>query len=415
MVVLMRVLPLEALLGTGTAHLLTEMPEDDLLVKEREVDVLVLPQDVQAFLRAAAGFGLQTRRLPSEQRFHIILGSWTPSNMVVLDAQIGVRYATGPWFHYSLRQERIVDLFECSPNGGVSGIKPAGRAVLYAANCVWLKRERCSWTHIEKLHRLCRAGLSDDESGVGDVLRAILRVGPDQGPAEFRHQILSELSQLFHLRLNPINHTLPRRAFSIGKEHATVVFLGPDGAGRTTLIEAVRSSAPVKCVVGYFGVGRAGWRLSAARALCERHGTISRVLFWNLLLPVELLLRRLVLCRRGRGRLHLLDRVPGRPLLRGRWQRWLYSLILPRPDIVVLVTGDADTIAGRKPDETTPHRTRLEIDKWAAVASALRPRRVVEVNTTQNGIDMCRDEVLEAIRSDQRILAGLFRRHGVRR
>lgn len=125
-------------------------------------------------------------------------------------------------------------------------------------------------------------------------------------------------------------------------------------------------------------------------------------------MPLELVIRRLLLWRSSRGRVLLIDRVPGAPLQRQGFLPTLYRLILPRPDMVVLLTGDPELIAARKPDETTPDRTAREFSKWRSVAKRLGARQIVEVDTTKNDIETCCNQVVDAIIQNGTVLGRLY-------
>ena len=177
-----------------------------------------------------------------------------------------------------------------------------------------------------------------------------------------------------------------------------VLFLGPDGVGKSTLLQSVQEALPVASVNAYFGIGKDGWRLKAVQRLSVHGGrSLSGAVFWYVALPVEIYLRRINISRVGRGGIVLIDRVPGKPLLSGQFLRLLYIGILPRPNVIILLQGDPVVIASRKPEETTPERTVKELRKWKKVAERLRADRIVAIDTTDNELVSCRDIAIRAI------------------
>ena len=180
----------------------------------------------------------------------------------------------------------------------------------------------------------------------------------------------------------------------------TVAFLGSDGAGKSSLIRVLGQRTSANCI--YLGMSPdEKWQLSIARAAyanqAYRTGTISRALggglFWLLLFPIELILRRFAARDTGQGgALHLLDRVPGLPFIRRGILAQAYRYLLPRIDFVVLLTGDPEIISARKPQETTTERTRRETIKWATVARRICPN-LIELDTTELSIEQCADLV----------------------
>jgi hypothetical protein len=179
----------------------------------------------------------------------------------------------------------------------------------------------------------------------------------------------------------------------------TVAFLGSDGAGKSSLIRLLGQRRSANCI--YLGMSPdEKWQLGIARdayaSQAYRTGAFSRAvgggLFWFLLFPIELIMRRLA-AREGRGgTLHLLDRVPGLPFIRRGFLAQAYRYLLPRIDFVVLLTGDPEIISARKPQETTTERTRKETVKWATVARRICPN-LIELDTTRLSIEQCADLV----------------------
>lgn len=177
-----------------------------------------------------------------------------------------------------------------------------------------------------------------------------------------------------------------------------VLFLGPDGAGKSTLLQSVQEALPSASVNAYLGIGKDGWRLKAVQRLSVHRGkSLSDAVFWYVALPLEMCLRRTNILRAGRGSIVLIDRVPGKPLLSGKFLRLLYIGILPRPNVILLLQGDPTVISSRKPEETTSERTVKELRKWKKVAERLRADKIVEIDTTRNELFACRDMAVRAI------------------
>lgn len=192
---------------------------------------------------------------------------------------------------------------------------------------------------------------------------------------------------------------------------ANVIIIGPDGVGKSTLLSEIGNSLPVKSTSGYLGIGKEGWVFASAQRLSKkRKSRVSSALFWYLVLPVELSIRRLLILLKGRGGVILIDRVPGKPLLGNIVLRLLYRTLLPCPCMVVLLTGDPKQVAARKPDETTPERTEREIAKWERVANSLGAESILEIDTTLHDINTCSNLVVEAILTDSCIRAALYRK-----
>jgi thymidylate kinase len=133
-----------------------------------------------------------------------------------------------------------------------------------------------------------------------------------------------------------------------GRAGLTVALLGPDGAGKSTLAEAIVRAYPFPARVAYLGLwqaDRAGGRHWPGRELLPRLAAAWRA--WGS--------GRL---RRARGWLVVFDRYPSDALLRAQpgspWRSRLYfSLIgrsIPTPDLVLVLDAPAAVLQARKPE-----------------------------------------------------------------
>ncbi len=194
---------------------------------------------------------------------------------------------------------------------------------------------------------------------------------------------------------------------NFAKRPVTITFLGPDGAGKSSLIELLQDRRSAGCM--YLGMNPdATWQFAAAQAAYRRQAqhkhplvrALKGGLFWYLLFPVEIVMRRRAARSECRHDWLLLDRVPGPPFLRRGLLGRYYHYLLPHSDVVVLLTGDPVVISARKPDETSPERTLREMAKWAIVARRLSPH-VIEIDTTTLTIEECATII------EQRLVGGI--------
>jgi len=187
-----------------------------------------------------------------------------------------------------------------------------------------------------------------------------------------------------------------------------VIFLGTDGVGKTTLQRATAEKLAVPTVSAYFGLG-GGWKFGFARRLSVKENRFWVGLFWYVGLPLELLARRLAIVGDPHG-VVLIDRIPGKPLLGNPVLRFLYKCILPRPCLVVLLTGAPTRLVARKPEEQSLKRLLKEAGKWNRVATIIGARRTIEIDTSADVLDVCRDRIVEAILARPCVQSMCFRR-----
>ena len=176
-----------------------------------------------------------------------------------------------------------------------------------------------------------------------------------------------------------------------------IVFLGPDGAGKTTLAQSLEGMVRSGSRRLYLGMGLdEQWALPWVRALYSFHLTRNRwtrkvtgFLIWYVLFPLEIVARRAIGASRGPSRLVLIDRLPGRPFTQGGALLACYRCLIPGPLSAVVLIGNAAAIAKRKPEETNAQRTKTEMKKWEVVARQTGATTIIRVDTTRNGIRAC--------------------------
>jgi thymidylate kinase len=177
--------------------------------------------------------------------------------------------------------------------------------------------------------------------------------------------------------LQAIERRLP--AAGSGPSGVSIAILGPDGAGKTTLAEALRTSIPIPARYIYLGI----WRQTPFE---ER---LRRVVGARLALRLVTLLSKSVLIRyhRSRGRVILLDRytcdadLPAADVdWKGRVSARLVRRTCAEPDLVILLDAPVELMYARKGE----HGIReLQLRRDAYLAMAGRFRQMVILDATE--------------------------------
>jgi len=197
-----------------------------------------------------------------------------------------------------------------------------------------------------------------------------------------------------------------------GTTRGFVLVAGPDGAGKSTVVDAIVARATATGLIvsrAHHRPGLIAGRGDDGRAVTDPHGEPPRsagasilkllVVFGDQLLGGHSRWRAqrragLLLLERG-----WFDMVvdPRRYRLPERFTRIVRLLgrLLPRPDLVLLLTGDAAVLHARKPEIGVPEVER-QIRRWRTVAPAAG-RRVVEVDTVHTGPEQAADALFASL------------------
>lgn len=189
-----------------------------------------------------------------------------------------------------------------------------------------------------------------------------------------------------------------RRIFPGGGMNLAI--LGPDGAGKSTLVKAIRANAPVPARTLYMGLGEEQLPLIARiRPQSLRSPFFLLMLWWHFVLAKF---------HQARGRLVIFDRYTYDALLPVRQpmsrvmavSRWLRAHALPAPDMVIVLDVPGSVMYARKGEHNPAH---LEQERQDFLALTQRVPRVHVIDNTRP-VQIVRDEVFARIVQQQNTL-----------
>lgn len=362
-------------------------------ILKEEMDVLVFHKNFEAFRSNIEDLGFRRRRLPSTTPAHVWFERWENDcqRITCLDLRIGPCFSGSGMFRYQLQKQYFDVCFVPNPTiAGTLQITEVGRTLFYAANCAWEKAGRFNEAHAQKLRHYASQAVGPDAPAFVHALFASLHsVSPVTPQCVLQKAVKDAIRPLFRRRLNSIGSLMGRRSVARRSEYVGVLFVGTDASGKSAIVQALHELRAVKTTKLYLGEGKGGWRLRTAKWACAQRNNWIVHLYRYILLPIEFFVRIATAKFRARGRIMLVDRVPGWAVLaKGRVLRTIYSIIFPKFDVVVELRATTAVLAKRKPDEVDEVRAQKDIIKWSLVASTLSDAPL-RIDTSDTSIDVC--------------------------
>lgn len=354
-----------------------------------DVDVLVREADLEAVVPALVATGFVLRRAPEHLPHRLLVRrASTDDGWLVLDL-LPVVEAAGP-------RSRTLPVLDALLARAVRGDDGVVRVA--DADRDWLALVRSthrgpsSLTGVPVLDgpmpAAVDAALGAGQAEAGIAAAAAALDGDDsalRGLIERWTPVLKKRPGRLSLDARRVRDALAWR--SPGKPGVALAVLGPDGAGKTTLVEGLRDEIPLAVSVRYLGVFRA----NPQEPLWQRVPGVG--------LGVKLATLRWRSAKAGvdqrRGRVVLYDRHvvdallrPGKPTFRARVS---YSLLLhscPAPDVFVVLDAPGQLMFDRK-GEHTPEILEERRQRYLELRD--RYDNVVVVDATQDVLAVRRE------------------------
>jgi thymidylate kinase len=352
-----------------------------------DVDVLVPPAQLDRAQQALESAGFLRRRAPEHEphRLHLrrAADGWFVLDLLAVVESAGGRSRTLPVLDLLL--DRAVRDGE-----GVSRLRDDDRDWLALVRAV--HRGPASLTGAPALDSPLVPGI-DSVLGQGAAAAGAAAAGRalagDDAP-------LRALLDQWRPVLKPVPGAAPARARKLrealdwrapGRRGVSVAVLGPDGAGKSTLVEGLRDSVPMAVSIRYLGV----FRQDPHEPLWKRVPGVG--------LGVKLVTLRwrstkgAVDVRRGRLLLydrHVVDALlrPGKPTARARISYTLLEHSCPAPDLFVVLDAPGEVMFARKGEHTVE---LLEERRQRYLELQGRYPNVAVVDATQDAGSVRRD------------------------
>lgn len=178
----------------------------------------------------------------------------------------------------------------------------------------------------------------------------------------------------------------PSSPLEIKKRPFTVVCLGTDGTGKTTLIKALRKALAVGVKDAY--LGQKQWSMAWVGWVHKLPGKITERFFNWVAYPLDLALKTKKLKKTRSHNTIIIDRFPGFPFIRGGAFQSLYEKVLPVADMVILLEGDAEAVWQRKKEHSLERQIK-DVDKFNKVAYTIPASTLLIIDSVQNDAFNC--------------------------
>lgn len=294
--------------------------------------------------------------------------------------------------------------------------------LLYAAHCGFLERQKLEKRHLENLaiytNEFLKSSLEQEKVVVAENILTLIDssgTSMDNVPRELRKLIAPYFSRAPDVKIIK-KDAVPTRLSEVNPFR--LVFVGCDGSGKSTIINEFVGQAQVPCKVVYGGVGAAGWKSKKIFEVRERikgNRLLSKLGFHTLwlifLFPIELYFRMKIRLT-DLGKLFVFDRYPDFSFkVNANWfVRFLYSKILPVPDLIVFLDAPIETLLERKPNELTAKvaQKKVSIERRILKYYGSMGVELVILDTSKASVSECVNIIHDTLWNTARFREAIF-------
>ncbi|MCP2043996.1 hypothetical protein [Pontibacter sp. HSC-36F09] len=377
-----------------------------------DIDLFVAPECKIEFENKLRSLGWFKRKEPSYHTNHHFY--YTPQSDLYLDVKYSLAFAEGTELCYTYSGTNQALPAAVLNTKGV--FRPSGidAILLYAAHLAYKERGKLEVKHQLYLNQYISLYHAEVPEQHSETLAGILKWLSHEFPGNIE-QLKALLQPYFiHQHSRMIRDSKFRR-FGYGMK---VLFLGTDGAGKSTLIEEVEQKLNLKTNKLYLGMGENGWTSPWVKSLYNqrlRPKVLDKAFSFLksfIVLPAELLLRQVPVKLRSRYSIVLIDRLPGAYLMdKAYGKSLLYRSILPTPDLVFFLYASPEVLVKRKPEENTLERSQVDIDKFRQVADLVSAGQYIGIDTSSISISEATDAIISEIYKSRKVYDNLLTAH----
>jgi len=346
--------------------------------KSNDLDVYINPNDKSKFEKLLKNKNfLKRKELGGGHKNRFFYFNEDKFINLIIDVSYNITFYKNNF--YSYRFKFTNDLFKKN-NSKIENSKQFYFFIIYIARLLWLK-----------------------ESNLSNINKFIF----DKKNARFRR--ILKISKKFFL-INEIENFIKfffhknfylKSYFNWKFNSNIILFLGSDGVGKTTLIKNMQSLLKSKSFYMHMGISKKHWYSNFLKNIFIK-SQHKYTFFKSLILLIDLSLKVLMIKKNIKKHFILIDRYPGYIFFSDSFLKFFYKIILPKPDLIFLITASSKSRKIRKPLEYKKDEV-----KWIRLAKSLKVK-VFKLNSTSLPKKVMAKKAIKIVFSNKKFYNKLF-------